>query len=149
MSLHIIFGLLSGIFIFFLFPNLNFVAIIVLSILGSILPDLDHFLFLFVYGRHTKYARMLRGYLIKLDYKNFSIFAKKNHKSNYFILSHNILSPIIFLLLTVFCVFFLQAYYWGAFWIGCFSHFLFDILEDMLHNGKLNPNWFFRFAKPD
>lgn len=147
MSIHFFLGIVVSLVVMVNSTESNFVIGLVVGSLASILPDMDHFLFFYVYGRNTNYSRTMRKFIAKLDYSGFSKFAKENHKSNHFILSHNILAPIIGILLGVYSLN-LELTYLSIFGFSLASHFLFDIGEDILHSGRINPNWFFRYSKP-
>jgi membrane-bound metal-dependent hydrolase YbcI (DUF457 family) len=149
MSIHIIFGLVVGYLFTQLDTEVNLIVALAIGVVGSLIPDLDHFLFIFVYGKDTQYARYLKDCIRRFDYKNASAFAKQNHKSNHYILSHNIVAPILSIMSGIFSTTVLDSNYWGILWFAIFTHFLFDILEDLLHHNKLNPNWTFDFKKPE
>lgn len=139
---HLLFGLVSLFLVSYLYsfsitPSLTFVAI-----LASFFPDLDHFLFYYTYGRHTRYAQTAGQLFLKLKFREYYTYVTTNHKSNHYILSHNLGTPILCLIFGLAAL----SPTWKVIWFAFVFHFLFDILEDYLAKGKLNPNWFFRFS---
>ena len=120
--------------------QLNFITGISVALVASIVPDIDHFLFILGYGKGTEYARKARTAYRNHGVQGFAEYCKKNHKNNVGLWSHNywvgvLLLPILtwasmkdHSLMTVFVLA----------WI---FHYIFDMLEDMLFFGKINPNW--------
>ncbi|HEX8924013.1 MAG TPA: hypothetical protein VF828_04750 [Patescibacteria group bacterium] len=146
MLIHLLFGLSAFGLSLSLFPHQSVPVSISLSLMASLVPDLDHFLFYFTYGSKTDYARRVKGYLKKGQFGQYVAFCKANHKNNTTILSHNIGFYIISLLLSA--VFFSFGHlYLGTFFLSWSYHYMFDMCEDMLFFGRLNPNWLFQFNR--
>lgn len=118
-----------------------------LALIGAFLPDLDHLIFIFGYGRRTNYASRLRKFLLDLQFKQLTEFAASNHKLNYGIYSHNIAVPLA--LLVVFALVKSTHPKLSLLCISLAGHFVYDMLEDLLFLGKLNPNWWFKFSLPE
>lgn len=111
-----------------------------LAMLGSVLPDLDHIIYFFTYGRWDSYNIKLR-YLIKSHQWRASwLYMKNGHKKNTSLMTHNVYFMIILLGVAVVASFY--AWRVGVILFGAmFSHYLFDILDDLVILGHLNPNW--------
>lgn len=141
---HLGFALLSFLLVIPFFPNISVAPALFTAILGGFLPDADHLLFIFIYGRKTEYARGVRHNLS--DSLSSAIeYVRQNHKKNNFILSHNLLVVFISLGLFLFSLSQNQAMA-SVFWLAFTNHFIFDIIEDFLALGRLNSNWFLRFS---
>ncbi len=120
--------------------------LILLSVVGSFLPDVDHLVFIFGYGRKTQHSINSREYMRLGRFNELIVYWKKTHKDNTEIYSHNIL--FMFLFAGFFWLAFEKdAVGWGVFFLSIAGHFLYDILEDVLFMGKVNPNWYLRFGK--
>jgi hypothetical protein len=114
--------------------------------IGSLLPDLDHFLFAYFYGRETAYARMFRKYLRKGEIGKWARFCQLNHKKNQALYGHNLLTMgFSFFLGWVF--FDGENFAWLVFWLSFGFHFSYDALEDLVFLGRLNDNWWGRFRR--
>lgn len=113
-------------------------------LIGAYLPDVDHVLSIFTYGRRSRYSSTLRRHLYRHRFSQYVAYVRCHHKSNFAIYSHNLFSPLI---CTVLASLFVSSHpFLLALFLSCAYHFLFDILEDMVHFGRLNPNWYFRFS---
>lgn len=142
---HLGFGLLSLLITCIIFPNSGFTLMFFLATMASFLPDADHLFFIFIYGRKTEYATQVRHYLFSTGLPSAIEYCRINHKKNNFILSHNLLTPLLSFGLFIYFVLNNSAYS-SVFWLSFTAHFVFDIIEDHLALGRLNPNWFLRFS---
>jgi hypothetical protein len=129
------------------FPEYPISILLVFSLIGSIIPDVDHLFYLFIYGRQDSYAKTVRQHLSSHQYSQAIDYCRTHHKNNFFILSHNLLTPI-FVFLIFFYFVFPDHPILSALSLAILSHFIFDILEDLLVHGHLNPNWFLKFSHP-
>ena len=142
---HLGFGLVSLLITYLIFPSSGIILMFFIAVLASFLPDADHLFFIFLYGRNTEYATQVRLNLFKYGLPKAIYYVRQNHKKNNFILSHNILTPLLSLALFFYYVNHSSAYF-AVFWLSFTAHFIFDIIEDYLALGGLNPNWFLRFS---
>jgi hypothetical protein len=139
--------LLFGLFAFFMLAQTASVQFSLLglfmAVLGSYLPDIDHLIFIFGYGRHSEYAKCVVSYLRQRHLSQAIEHCRINHKQNKFILSHNIFSPcLIFILMLL-----VANQYLKILLFSMSFHFIFDMLEDILVFGRLNSNWFLKFSR--
>ena len=144
-QIHFLFGLLawvSGMMIYGGDP----VTLLLVALLGAYIPDVDHLLFIFWYGRQTKFSIEVRECLFSGGLPCFIGHIKKNHKGNTRILSHNVLSVALAVFLFSWFIYTSQRL-WAVFFLSWSLHYVFDILEDLLFFGKLNGNWWLRFGK--
>lgn len=119
---------------------------VITSMIGSVLPDADHFLYFFTYGRRDPYTKMVFTNVKNRHWRVLVTFLEKGHKHNTNLTFHNIYSIIT--LLVVSAVSFIYDWKAGVLLSGSMiSHYVFDITEDLLILGKLNPNWK-RFGRP-
>lgn len=144
-EIHLFFGILAGVVGLFL-GGVNFSQMLLIGVVGAFLPDADHLVYLFFYGRKTKYAIEARTLLLKEGFGPYLEYCKKNHKNNTGIISHNMIVPMV-----AFCLALLMIskneINWSVFLLSVFGHFVFDMLEDMLFFGKLNGNWYLHYGK--
>lgn len=140
--IHLLFGLLA-LFLFSFFGSIPVSGLLFLvATTGSFFPDLDHFLFYYTYGRHTNYAKTAKNFLHSFQFNQYYHFVLTNHKNNHYILSHNLLAPTLCLIL----VFLISQPLLQLFFLSTAFHFIFDVLEDLLVHGHLNPNWYLKFS---
>lgn len=143
--IHLSLGIISFFLIKLIYPAIPYYYLIG-ALVASYIPDIDHLFFMFLYGRETKYAKKCRKYLTNFQIKNFITFCTNNHKNNNFILSHNLVSVgLIYLAFVTSLVG--KHFFWATVSLSAFLHFGYDITEDMLFFGHLNPNWYLKFSK--
>ena len=140
--LHLFFGLVIGL-VAMIFGRYNF-HLLILSLVGAFLPDIDHLFYIFIYGRSSEYSQEIRRKL-KINIFEAVGYIKKNHKNNTKILSHNVISLFAVMVVAVwsYTVGRLEIATLFASWS---MHYVFDMLEDVLFFGKLNGNWLFRYG---
>lgn len=116
-----------------------------LAVIGSLLPDLDHVVFWFTYGRKTDYSRQVKFYLKTVGLKRAASFCAVNHKSLQGLYSHTWYGVLLVMVGAVG-----SLKYWPhlsvLFW-SMVGHFAFDMVEDVLLLGGLNSNWKGRVIK--
>lgn len=147
MLIHVSLGLLCAFIVVHTFPSANISKVISVGILGGLIPDTDHLLYMFFYGRKSEYAKIVKTYFKNKQFRLMCSFLKNNHKNNTGIYSHNILS----LMLSIFLAWYLgesrdRACFY-AFFMSWSAHYLFDMFEDLLFFKKVNPNWLMRFNR--
>jgi membrane-bound metal-dependent hydrolase YbcI (DUF457 family) len=151
-SAHEITHLILG-FLFYYFIVLSFFpemksdkSILFLSLLGSLLPDVDHFFYFFLYGRKKEYTVLLKSVLHEEGWREVAKFFRKNHKEQTGLVSHNLLTVATLGIVTYFS--FTDHRVMTFTLLGAMmTHFLMDILDDWIYLGGLNPNWYLRFGR--
>jgi hypothetical protein len=111
-----------------------------LAIFGSLAPDLDHLVFFFFYGRKDPYSIQVKKLLRQGSISSLASFIAIGHKENTNLWSHNIYSMGILGLGIVVC----YSLDWKmgiVFLSSMVLHFIFDILDDLVVLGTVNPNW--------
>jgi len=139
MLVHILWGLVWAWILREVWNEFN-IKWIILSIVGSWVPDLDHLLYWFVYGRHDDYSRKVKAIIKKGQIRTLIIFFEKNHKSNTNLMMHNIYFLGLLIIITFFAYFFdrrSSLVLFGA----MVTHYLYDLVDDLLILGHLNSNW--------
>lgn len=107
---------------------------------GSVLPDVDHLNYFLGYGRGDTYTKQVFSYIRYKEWQKLFYFLASEHKHNTSLAYHNIYS----LILLVICSFIASFVDWqaGVVLFGAMvSHYLFDIADDFVQLGELNPNW--------
>ena len=110
------------------------------SIFGSLLPDVDHLIFFFFYGRNDAYSLKAKSLLKHGGLSQLIPFLAREHKHNTNLWSHNVF-VISFLFVSAYAS---SLYDWklGLVLFGAMIlHYLFDITEDLILLRALNPNW--------
>lgn len=111
-----------------------------LAIFGSLLPDLDHLVFFFFYGRKDPYSIQVKRFLRQGSISNLVSYMATGHKENTNLWSHNIY--IIGFLFLGAAFSYLQDWKVGVVLLGSmFLHFVFDVLDDLVVLGSVNSNW--------
>jgi hypothetical protein len=111
-----------------------------ISILAALLPDLDHFFFFFSYGKNDPYTRNIVILLKGKKWRKLTVYIEKGHKHNIRLSTHNIYFTTLLILA---CIISIQRnWLMGIIILGAAaSHYLFDIADDFMTLGYLNPNW--------
>jgi hypothetical protein len=147
---HLMFGCLAFI-VGYLWEPVYFsqhpLQLAALCLLGTFIPDIDHLLYYYGYGRKKDYAIMCRAYLRKRDFKGFFKYVKGNHKQNTGIYSHNFGSVFLAAFFTLYELNKRDNIYMSTFFLAWTFHYVFDILEDFLFFKRPNKNWFFIFNR--
>lgn len=110
------------------------------SIFGSLLPDADHFFYFLTYGRRESYTQEIKYLLKTRQWRNLTVFMENGHKYNTNLSYHNYYFMAILLgvaLLSSFYEWRVGVILFGAMLI----HYLFDVGDDIIQLGAINPNW--------
>lgn len=111
-----------------------------ISILGSLLPDLDHVFYFITYGKSDTYTKDIAILFKKRKWRALTILLENGHKHQTNLSYHN----VYFMIFLVCLSFFSSAIDWeaGVILFGAMVlHYLFDIFDDFLILGSVNPNW--------
>lgn len=112
-----------------------------LAILGSELPDFEHLYYFYIHGRHDDYSIKARLYIKNREWRTLTLFLENNHKSLTTLRLHSLIW--IFVLMCGIIVSFASDQFTAVVLLGSMlSHYCFDIVDDFLFLGHLNPNWF-------
>jgi len=146
---HVLLGLVWAWFLREIWRQFN-IRWITVSVIGSLLPDLDHFFYFFVYGRKDIYAKQIKSFLRGREWRIVWNLLETGHKYQTDLATHNFYF-ILFLLLLSLASFF---YDWkiGVVLFGAMiTHYLFDVFDDIMMLGYINPNWkrWWKPVKPD
>ncbi len=136
---HVLLGLVWAWFLRELWGEFN-LRWIILSIVGSLAPDVDHLFYFFLYGRHDWYSQELKNLLKSRQWRNLTTYLEQGHKTNVSLATHN----VFFVSFLVGCAILSSFIEWrvGVIFLGAMViHYIFDIFDDIFILGKLNPNW--------
>ncbi|MFZ5844921.1 MAG: hypothetical protein ACOY0S_00440 [Patescibacteria group bacterium] len=116
------------------------------AVVGSLLPDLDHFYYFVGCGRHDSYTRQIKNFLKARQWRAVTIFIANGHKYNTNLSYHNYyFMALLFMFSLVSSLYEWEA---GVILFGAMIiHYLFDIGDDIMQLGSINPNWK-RWGKP-
>lgn len=138
-SCHVMVGLLWAWFLRELWGQFN-PTWIWTAVIGSVLPDIEHFNYWLGYGRHDSYTRQVFSHFKKREWRKLFYFVATGHKTNTSLSYHNVYVVAILIMLSA--VAFLVDWHLGVVLFGAMvSHYLFDIADDLLQLGEMNPNW--------
>lgn len=116
------------------------------SVIGSMLPDLDHILYFFTYGKKDPYTKTIFSFIKKREWNVLVTYIEQGHKHNTNLTFHNVYA--VGALAACAGAFYLYDYRAGVVLLGSMVlHFLFDIAEDLWLLGAVNKNWL-RFGRP-
>ncbi len=117
------------------------VPLLLISLLGSVFPDVEHLLFFATYGKKDAYTTWVKSYVKHGDWRVLIRFLEKGHKYNTKLRFHNVYSIGILTGLSV--LFFRAHIYSGCMFTGAMViHYVFDILDDLASLGRVNKNWY-------
>lgn len=142
---HVLVGLMWAWFLRELWQQFNS-RWITLTILGSLLPDLDHFVYFLTYGKRDWYTKQIRKFLREHEWRTLWKFVASGHKYNTSLATHN------YFFMTFLAALSLASFFYdfktGVILFGAmFGHYLFDVIDDLVILGYVNANWK-RFWKP-
>lgn len=111
-----------------------------LAILGALIPDSEHFFYIFFLKRNSPYSKTIKHLLKNKEVKETIKFINQNHKKNSFLPFHHMLVPVIVAIVAI-VAFYGQKEGTLVFWGAIATHYIYDMFDDMLYLGHLNPNW--------
>jgi len=139
MAYHVGIGLLWAWFLRERWNQFN-VRWIWLSVLGSVLPDADHLLYFWTYGKRDAYTLDVRQFLRNKQWRAVAAYLANGHKFNTNLSLHNYYFMAGLLALALVS----SRIEWqaGVILFGAMLfHYIFDIIDDILMLGSINPNW--------
>lgn len=110
------------------------------AIIGSLLPDVDHLNYFFRYGRNDTYTRQILSHITNRQWRMLFYLLATGHKFNTSLSYHNIYMVAAFMALVVVA----SRIDWqvGVVLFGAMiGHYLFDLFDDIVQLGGINPNW--------
>jgi len=139
MAYHVMLGLLWAWFLRELWNELNPLWIWT-AVIGSVLPDIDHFNYFFGYGKRDAYTQQIVSFLRQRQWRSLVQYIAKGHKTNTSLQYHNIYVAGIFLAGSIISAFI--DWRFGVVLFGAIvSHYVFDIFDDIVLLGSINENW--------
>jgi len=111
-----------------------------LSIFGSLLPDVEHLFYWVNWGKKDPYVRQIKSFFKSRNWRLLTIHIEKGHKDLTDLSYHNIYI-VLFLFILAFIFFIVD---WNSLVVvfgAMVIHYLFDIADDFVTLGYLNPNW--------
>lgn len=136
---HVLLGLMWAWFLREVWNEFNLRWIWV-SVIGSLLPDADHLLYFITYGRKDIYTQNIKSLFRNHQWRDLTVFMENGHKYQTNLTSHNIY--FVCLLIVLSAVSFLVEWEVGfILFVAMVIHYLFDIADDFLVLGTINPNW--------
>ena len=119
---------------------------VMVAVVGSLLPDADHLFYFFSYGRKDPYSKQILRFLKERKWRALTVFVESGQKHNTNLSYHNYyFMTILFGLATGSMLVDWNA---GVILFGAMLlHYLFDIGDDIVTLGQINPNWK-RWGKP-
>jgi hypothetical protein len=108
--------------------------------IGSVFPDIDHFQYFFTYGRNDRYTKEIFSLIKHRHWRMLFYFVATGHKLNTNLSYHNIYVVIMLIAGSIAASFF--DWRFGVVLFGAMvSHYLFDMSDDLVQLGTVNPNW--------
>ncbi len=139
MAYHVMLGLLWAWFLRELWGEFN-PKWVITAVVGSVLPDIEHLNYFLGYGRSDSYTQQIITYLKNHEWRNLFYFIATGHKNNTSLAYHNIYMVAFLILFSVVASFF--DWQVGVVLFGAMvSHYLFDMVDDIVQLGGVNPNW--------
>lgn len=139
MAYHVMLGLLWAWILRELWNEFN-VRWIITAVIGSLIPDVDHLYYFLGYGRRDTYSQQVFAYLRSHEWRNLFYFLATGHKKNTSLSYHNVYVVALFIVLAVGASF--VDWQVGVVLFGAIvSHYLFDMFDDIVQLGGINPNW--------
>lgn len=111
-----------------------------LAVLGSLLPDIDHFYYFLGYGKLDPYTKVIKEMIKNRQWRAVTVFIEAGHKREAYTAAHNYYVMALLLAVSLLS----SRYDWeaGVILFGAMLiHYLFDVADDLLVLGRVNPNW--------
>ncbi|MEK7544457.1 MAG: hypothetical protein AAB557_06390 [Patescibacteria group bacterium] len=113
---------------------------IILSLFASELPDVDHLLYFLTYGKRDPYSKLVKSLFASHQWRLLWYTIDKGHKYNTNLATHNYFTIIVLSGLSL--VAFIFDHQSSVIFLGAMAlHYVFDIVDDLLILGSVNPNW--------
>lgn len=139
MAYHVMMGLLWAWFLRELWGEFN-PKWIVTSVIGSLLPDIEHIVYFLGYGRKESYSQTVRRLIRGHHWREVFRFISTGHKKNTSLAYHNIYTVVGLIAFSV--VAWKVDWQVGVVLFGAMvGHYIFDIIDDIVQLGRLNANW--------
>lgn len=111
-----------------------------LAVIGSLLPDADHFWYFVTYGKKDVYTKTIKTFILKHEWRRLVLFMQNGHKYNTNLSTHNYYVMAIFLTISIFAS--VHEWHVGVILTGAMIiHYVFDVADDFFTFGRINPNW--------
>ncbi len=110
------------------------------AVIGSVLPDIDHINYFLSYGRSDSYTQQIFSHIKNRQWRNLFHFMATGHKENTSLMYHNIY-VVAFLVALAVAASFIDWHVGVVLFGAMVSHYLFDIADDFVQLGSMNPNW--------
>ncbi len=141
-SVHQLLGLTYLVWIFSLWQIPLTAQYLLLGIICNELIDLDHFMYVFWYGRNSSYGKKFNNTLRKSGFIKAAQFMSEHHKRLTGVISHNVYVCATLALAATYC--FSSRQIPQTILLGASAiHLGFDMIDDLWFLGHLNMNWFF------
>jgi len=113
---------------------------VVVSVFGSLLPDAEHLFYFFANRRNDEYTKQIIRALREHEWRLLTVFIEKGHKYNTNLAFHNIYVIFFLFFAATLCVI-VDWRSWVVLIGAMIIHYLFDIFDDIITLGYVNPNW--------
>jgi hypothetical protein len=113
---------------------------VMVAIFGSLLPDADHLLYFFTYGKRDLYSKQILSMVKERHWRLLTVYIEHGHKTNINLTYHNYYFASFLFILCLVSYF----YDWktSVIFLGAMlTHYIFDVIDDILFLGHVNANW--------
>jgi hypothetical protein len=136
---HVLLGLVWAWFLRELWNEFN-PRWVALSVFGALLPDADHLLYFFTYGKRENYTSQIKTFLRARQWRNLTVFIENGHKHNTNLSLHNYYFMVFLFVMAM--ISFIFSWKASVILFGSMlTHYLFDIFDDIVQLGAVNKNW--------
>jgi hypothetical protein len=113
---------------------------VLLSAFGSVLPDIDHFIYFLGYGRKESYTQTIWSYIQNRQWRLLVTFIETGHKYNTNLSFHNYF--VMMILFAGSCIAYFFDWKASVVLFGAMTiHYIYDVIDDIITLGHINPNW--------
>lgn len=110
------------------------------AVIGSVLPDIEHISYFLGYGKQDAYAKEVLRLIKDHHWRQVFQFIAVGHKHNTSLAYHNLYTVVGLILFS--CIASIIDWQVGVVLFGAMVfHYFFDIADDLIQLGNLNPNW--------
>lgn len=137
--IHVLLGLVWAWFLREVWNELN-PRWIAIAVTGSLLPDVEHFVYFLGHGKQDPYTKQIFSFLRTKQWRALTLLITKGHKHNTNLRYHNYYFMAFLFALSILSLFI--DWNAGVVLFGAMlTHYCFDIIDDIVILGHVNPNW--------
>jgi hypothetical protein len=137
------FIIISVFLVIFKSENIEILKVFLGLFVGSLILDIDHFLFWFFLKPNLEESRLVKTAIRHYDFKSVYNFLKTSHQSHYNLIFHHYFFQVVLVLFSFFIFTSTNNLFISSLVISLNLHLLVDEIIDYFYNPKILQKWLF------